>query len=54
MTDPTPGGADRDLLYGGEGNNTYIVTPGMGLDNAMGASISVAVSATPISTTMTR
>lgn len=40
--DTLDGGADRDWLYGGDGNNTYIVAPGMGLDNAMGASISVA------------
>lgn len=36
------GGADRDTLYGGAGNNTYIVAPGMGLDNAFGASLAVA------------
>ena len=40
--DTLDGGADRDWLYGGEGNNTYIVTAGMGLDNAMGASLTVA------------
>ncbi|MEZ5616210.1 MAG: putative Ig domain-containing protein [Rhodocyclaceae bacterium] len=40
--DTLNGGADRDWLYGGEGNNTYIVAPGMGLDNAMGASLAVA------------
>lgn len=36
------GGADRDWLYGGEGSNTYIVAPGMGLDNAFGAKLAVA------------
>ncbi|WP_333841472.1 calcium-binding protein [Pelomicrobium sp.] len=36
------GGADRDTLYGGAGNNSYIVAPGMGLDNAFGASLAVA------------
>ncbi|MFV0294988.1 MAG: putative Ig domain-containing protein [Hyphomicrobiaceae bacterium] len=36
------GGVDRDWLYGGEGNNTYIVAPGMELDNAFGAKLAVA------------
>ncbi|MDY0013412.1 MAG: putative Ig domain-containing protein [Rhodocyclaceae bacterium] len=40
--DPLDGGADRDWLYGGEGNNRYLVTPGMGLDNAMGANLNAA------------
>ena len=40
--DVLAGGADRDWLFGGEGNNSYRVTVGMGLDNAMGASIAVA------------
>lgn len=40
--DMLDGGVDRDWLYGGAGNNTYIVTPGMGLDNAFGANLSVA------------
>lgn len=40
--DTLDGGADRDWLYGGEGNNSYRVTTGMGLDNAMGASLAVA------------
>jgi len=40
--DTLDGGADRDWLYGGAGNNTYIVAPGMGLDNAFGASLAVA------------
>lgn len=40
--DTLAGGADRDWLYGGEGNNSYIVAPGMGLDNATGASLAVA------------
>lgn len=40
--DTLDGGADRDWLYGGEGNNSYRVTAGMGLDNAMGASLAVA------------
>ena len=40
--DTLDGGADRDWLYGGAGNNSYIVAPGMGLDNAMGASLAEA------------
>jgi VCBS repeat-containing protein len=40
--DTLDGGADRDWLYGGAGSNTYIVSPGMGLDNAVGASLAVA------------
>lgn len=40
--DTLDGGADRDWLYGGSGNNSYIMAPGMGLDNAMGADRSVA------------
>ncbi|MBK8134208.1 MAG: hypothetical protein IPK48_16480 [Gammaproteobacteria bacterium] len=40
--DTLDGGADRDQLYGGEGNNSYRVTTGMGLDNALGASLAVA------------
>jgi VCBS repeat-containing protein len=40
--DTVDGGADRDWLYGGAGNNTYIVAPGVGLDNAFGASLAVA------------
>jgi len=40
--DTLDGGADRDWLYGGEGNNSYRVAMGMGLDNAMGASLAVA------------
>ncbi|MCX7669223.1 MAG: hypothetical protein N2439_04045, partial [Anaerolineae bacterium] len=40
--DTLDGGADRDWLYGGEGNNSYRVATGMGLDNAMGASLAVA------------
>jgi VCBS repeat-containing protein len=40
--DTLDGGADRDWLYGGAGSNTYIVAPGMGLDNAVGASLAVA------------
>lgn len=40
--DKLDGGADRDWLYGGEGNNSYLVTSGMGLDNAVGASLAVA------------
>ncbi|MFN3629273.1 MAG: calcium-binding protein, partial [Casimicrobiaceae bacterium] len=36
------GGTGRDWIYGGAGNNIYIVAPGMGLDNAMGASLTVA------------
>jgi VCBS repeat-containing protein len=40
--DVLDGGADRDWLYGGDGNNTYLVAPGMGLDNAMGANLAVA------------
>jgi VCBS repeat-containing protein len=40
--DVLDGGADRDWLYGGKGNNTYIVAPGMDLDNAVGASLTVA------------
>ncbi|MCC6917548.1 MAG: putative Ig domain-containing protein, partial [Nitrosomonas sp.] len=40
--DTLDGGADRDWLYGGEGNNSYRVATGMGLDNALGASLAVA------------
>ena len=40
--DVLDGGGDRDWLYGGEGNNTYIAAPGMGLDHALGASLTVA------------
>ncbi|MDP2170096.1 MAG: putative Ig domain-containing protein [Rhodocyclaceae bacterium] len=40
--DVLDGGADRDWLYGGEGNNTYVMAPGMGLDEAMGESLVVA------------
>ncbi|MHC2997204.1 calcium-binding protein, partial [Tepidiphilus sp. HLB4] len=40
--DTLDGGADRDWLYGGEGNNSYRVATGIGLDNAMGASLAVA------------
>jgi VCBS repeat-containing protein len=40
--DTLDGGADRDGLYGGEGNNTYRVARGMGLDNAIAASLLVA------------
>lgn len=40
--DTLDGGADRDWLYGGEGNNSYRITKGMGLDNALGASLEVA------------
>ncbi|CAD5377721.1 conserved hypothetical protein [Pseudomonas sp. OF001] len=40
--DTLDGGADRDWLYGGEGNNSYRVAVGMGLDNAVGASLAVA------------
>lgn len=40
--DVLDGGADRDWLYGSEGDNTYLIAPGSGLDNASGASVSVA------------
>lgn len=40
--DTLDGGADRDWLYGGEGNNGYRVATGMGLDNAISASLAVA------------
>jgi VCBS repeat-containing protein len=40
--DTLDGGADRDWLYGGDGNNSYRVAMGMGLDNALGASLAVA------------
>ncbi len=40
--DVLDGGADRDWLYGDAGNNTYIMAPGMDLDNALGASLAVA------------
>ncbi|WP_200384611.1 putative Ig domain-containing protein [Rhodocyclus tenuis] len=40
--DTLDGGADRDTLYGGNGRNRYLITAGMGLDNAVGSSVGVA------------
>ncbi|WP_237737027.1 putative Ig domain-containing protein [Serratia fonticola] len=40
--DTLDGGAGRDWLLGGEGNNSYLMTKGMDLDNAVGENLAIA------------